>query len=106
VGFSISQQQIRASDFLGTIDHALFGTDACAAVVRPIERRPGVQSASIKPNTNTVRRGILVRVEPSGRLITVDSPLVLLIKNAYGVQDFQVIGGPSWINTDGYDIEA
>jgi uncharacterized protein (TIGR03435 family) len=31
---------------------------------------------------------------------------MLLIKNAYGVQDYQVIGGPSWINTDGYDIEA
>jgi uncharacterized protein (TIGR03435 family) len=67
---------------------------------------PAFPSVSIKPNTNTVRRRILVRVEPGGRLITVDSPLVLLIKNAYGVEDFQVIGGPSWINTDGYDVEA
>jgi uncharacterized protein (TIGR03435 family) len=67
---------------------------------------PSFQSVSIKPNTNSVRRAVLVRVEPGGRLHTSDSPLVLLIKNAYGVQDYQVIGGPSWINTDGYDIEA
>jgi uncharacterized protein (TIGR03435 family) len=32
--------------------------------------------------------------------------LRLLIRTAYGVQSFQISGGPDWINTDGYDIEA
>jgi len=30
----------------------------------------------------------------------------MLIQRAYSVQGFQVVGGASWINTDGYDIEA
>jgi uncharacterized protein (TIGR03435 family) len=30
----------------------------------------------------------------------------MLIQRAYSVQGFQVVGGPSWISTDGYDIEA
>ena len=25
---------------------------------------------------------------------------------AYGLQEFQVVGGPSWIDSDGYNIEA
>jgi uncharacterized protein (TIGR03435 family) len=28
------------------------------------------------------------------------------IQRAYSVQGFQVVGGPAWINTDGYDIDA
>jgi uncharacterized protein (TIGR03435 family) len=30
----------------------------------------------------------------------------MLLQNAYSVQAFQVVGGPDWINTAGYDIEA
>jgi uncharacterized protein (TIGR03435 family) len=30
----------------------------------------------------------------------------MLIQRAYSVQGFQVVGGPAWIHTDGYDIEA
>jgi uncharacterized protein (TIGR03435 family) len=30
----------------------------------------------------------------------------MLIVNAYGVQRYQVIGGPAWLETDGFDIEA
>lgn len=30
----------------------------------------------------------------------------MLVVAAYRVRDFQVIGGPNWINTDRFDIEA
>jgi uncharacterized protein (TIGR03435 family) len=33
-------------------------------------------------------------------------PAIQLIKSAYHVQDFQVVGGPAWLNEDGFDIEA
>jgi uncharacterized protein (TIGR03435 family) len=32
--------------------------------------------------------------------------LRLLIQNAYGVQSFQITGGPDWMNSAGFDIEA
>src|SRR5262249_25383395 len=32
--------------------------------------------------------------------------LGMLINRAYNVQDFQVSGGPSWLNSDRYDIQA
>ena len=43
---------------------------------------------------------------PGGRVITSGYPIRALIKDAYGVLAFQVVGGPSWIDTDGYSIEA
>ncbi len=29
-----------------------------------------------------------------------------LIKQAYGIEDDQILGAPSWLNTQTYDIEA
>ncbi len=43
---------------------------------------------------------------PGGRFVAGNAPVTFLIQRAYGVQGFQVVGGPSWISTDGYDIEA
>ncbi len=31
---------------------------------------------------------------------------MMLIQRAYAVQAFQVVGGPTWSNSEGYDIEA
>jgi uncharacterized protein (TIGR03435 family) len=68
--------------------------------------RPEFQVASIKPNTAVGARGMGVRALPGGRLTALNAPLMMLIQNAYAVQASQVVGGPSWINSEGYDIEA
>jgi len=39
-------------------------------------------------------------------LVGVNAPVRLLIENAYQVRPFQIIGGPDWINSEGYDVEA
>jgi uncharacterized protein (TIGR03435 family) len=60
--------------------------------------------ASIKPNHSPDMR-IAIRFM-SGRFSTTGSTVRQLITLAYNVRDFQVSGGPSWIGTDKYDIEA
>ena len=30
----------------------------------------------------------------------------MMIGSAFGVQNFQIVGGPSWLATDGYDVAA
>ena len=67
--------------------------------------RPAFQVASVKPSTSGVPFHI-VRPQPGGRLTAQNAPLLMLIQNAYAVQAYQVVGGPAWIHTDGYDIEA
>jgi uncharacterized protein (TIGR03435 family) len=66
---------------------------------------PRFEVASIKLNTGE-RNGMRVRVLPGGGLITENAPLQLLMQNAYTLQAFQIVGGPGWIQSDGYNIEA
>jgi uncharacterized protein (TIGR03435 family) len=68
--------------------------------------RPEFQIASVKPNTATVHRGMMVLPQPGGRFTAENAPLLMIMQNAYAVQAYQVVGGPSWINSERYDIEA
>src|SRR5689334_16200981 len=69
-------------------------------------QKPAFEVASIKPNL-TPTGGTSIRGEPSGTRITMTRvPTKMLMSFAYRVRDFQIIGGPDWINVDRYDIEA
>ena len=60
--------------------------------------------ASIKPNksgTNMVR----LMFSPSG-LSATNVTLGMLIRRAYGIEENQISGGPSWLNSDHYDIDS
>lgn len=61
--------------------------------------------ASIKPRVDA---SSLVRIQPfpGGRLVVENFSLRQLIQSAYGVEDFQISGGPNWINSDRFDIQA
>ena len=69
------------------------------------ETKPAFEVASVKRNTSGVQRQ-MVRALPGGRLTTENSSVMMLIQNAYAVQLYQVVGGPDWIKTEGYDIDA
>lgn len=47
-----------------------------------------------------------VRLQSGGRLVAVDVPLRLLLRFAYGVRDERIRGGPAWMNTERFDLEA
>ncbi len=66
---------------------------------------PAFDVASVKPNKSG-DRGTMVQFAPGGRFVVKNGTLKLLIELAYDVRDFQITGGPSWINSDKYDIEA
>jgi uncharacterized protein (TIGR03435 family) len=51
-------------------------------------------------------RGTLAAGARNGRFRTVGMHLRLLIQLAYDVKHFQVVGGPSWVGSDRYAIEA
>ena len=64
---------------------------------------PAFEVASVKPNNFTGTRAL--HIEP-GRLVATRMSLRNLIEEAYGVAGFQILGGPTWSNSDVYDIEA
>jgi uncharacterized protein (TIGR03435 family) len=62
--------------------------------------------ASIKLNrSGDPGRGFISFQNP-GRLNATDVTVKLLIRFAYNIRDFQLSGGPNWINSEGYDIDA
>jgi uncharacterized protein (TIGR03435 family) len=71
----------------------------------PPAAKPQFGVASVKPDPSPSLRHVLLP-PVGGRLSTRMASLQLLIQNAYGVQSFQISGGPEWMNSSGYDIEA
>ncbi len=66
------------------------------------------EAASIKPsapmNAGVIRMG--VQFLPGGRVSMAGVTVRVLIQQGYGVRDFQIVGGPSWMGSDRYDITA
>jgi bla regulator protein BlaR1 len=61
--------------------------------------------ASIKPSAPG-GRGVRIQMMPGGRFDASGVTAKLLIQQAYGVKDFQISGGPGWINSERYDLTA
>jgi bla regulator protein blaR1 len=65
--------------------------------------RPQFEVASIKPSPSFDR---IMSVRPLPDRLTADATVQVLMLYAYGVQPFQLAGGPSWLTLDHYEIEA
>ncbi len=64
--------------------------------------------ASIKRNKGDGQT-VLVRAPrflPGGSFEAVNVTLGSVIRLAYGLQDFQIVGGPKWLDSDRFDIQA
>jgi bla regulator protein blaR1 len=66
---------------------------------------PQFEVATIKPNKSGDGR-VMMQVQPGGRFNATNVTLRQLIRNAYQLQDFQIVGGPNWQNDDHYDVVA
>jgi len=72
-------------------------------------QRPSFEVASIKPFVEPPPgtpqfRGF--RNQPGGRINITGMPLKMIVTFAYAIRDFQVTGGPDWINSDRWEIVA
>jgi uncharacterized protein (TIGR03435 family) len=60
--------------------------------------------ASVKPNKSGDGR-VMLGLQP-GRLNATNVPLRMLLRQAFNVQDFQIVGGPDWVTSDRFDVVA
>ncbi len=84
------------------------GSSQAAEVTGPA---PKFEVASIKPGKAAMvgRHTAFIRMEDppnDGRFYANGPTLRLLLRAAYDVQDSQIVGGPSWMNTEQFDIQA
>ena len=75
-----------------------------AVQARPPAAPPRFEVASVKENTSN--DGIIVIQTQKGRFTARGFTLAALIRTAYRIQEFQIIGGPEWIHTARFDVEA
>jgi bla regulator protein blaR1 len=89
---------------------AIFALGACGALGQTPAAvgnaaAPKFEVASIKP-ADPSARGFRIQTAPGGRYIATGVTVKFLIAQAYGVRDFQISGGPGWIDSLGYEINA
>ena len=85
------------------------------------DAHPSFEVATIKRNVSAqdaANGRVGVAYKPGGQIIATNAPLRLLIQFAYAAHDSpfqghsspllssQVVGGPAWIDSDGYNIDA
>jgi len=77
---------------------------SCAAFAQT----PAFEVASVKPADTAVygRQGIDFRVLPGGRLHATSVTLQQLILQAYALKHYQLAGGPGWLPSERFDIDA
>jgi bla regulator protein blaR1 len=61
--------------------------------------------ASIRPSAPGAH-GMQIQTTPGGRFVTKNVNLKFLVQFAYSVKDFQITGGPGWMSSETYDVEA
>jgi uncharacterized protein (TIGR03435 family) len=62
--------------------------------------------AVIRPTTASATAGTSFNVFEGGRIRITNEPVKLLIRAAFQLQNAQIAGGPAWLDTERYDIEA
>jgi uncharacterized protein (TIGR03435 family) len=67
---------------------------------------PKFEVASVKKSSPNPMPVFRFGMQPGGRFTVTGMPLGSLVTMAYGIQRFQLIGGPGWINFDRFDINA
>jgi len=92
------------SGWAAALSAILLAIAACGLFAQA-DSAPRFEVASIKLNTGD-RSGMRVRVLPGGGLMSQNAPLQMLMQNAYTLQAFQIVGGPEWVQSEGYNIEA
>jgi len=71
-----------------------------------LSQQPAFEVASVKPSeAGRAVKGGPGRNDP-GLFSVRNRPLKSLVQMAYEVQDYQVTGGPSWVETERFDIDA
>jgi uncharacterized protein (TIGR03435 family) len=71
----------------------------------PQTTSPAFEAASVKPNKSGDQR-VGMQIQPGGRFMATNVTLRLLLGNAYRGQTAQIVGEPSWLNSERFDIVA
>ena len=70
------------------------------------QEKPAFEAASIHANTSSEIDQSFFDLSANGRLIARNMDVWDLVRLAFGLRDSQMAGGPAWIKSEGFDIQA
>jgi uncharacterized protein (TIGR03435 family) len=91
----------KAALLIGT----LVTTAGLPVATQQITRDPAFEVATLRANTSG-NAGWMLQPQPGGRLSGTNVPAAALIRFAYNLPDFQITGGPGWLVSERFDVEA
>ena len=65
--------------------------------------KPSIEVATVKPNKSA--SSVWNHFDPE-RMIWTGVQVSVLIQEAYQVRSYQIVGGPVWIGSDGWDVNV
>jgi uncharacterized protein (TIGR03435 family) len=77
----------------------------CLAATVPAQK-PSFEVASVKRNADRILTVTGVQPEAGGRITAKAATLKQLVVSAYQVKEREIFGGPPWMDSERYDIEA
>jgi bla regulator protein blaR1 len=101
---STSGDRMRRIGVALALGMAVIAMTVVAATQAPAQK-PAFEVASVKPNVRGAK-GVVSGGLPGGGYSLTNGTLEILISIAYKVRGYQISGGPTWIATDRWDIEA
>jgi uncharacterized protein (TIGR03435 family) len=72
---------------------------------QPVHEIPQFDVVSIKSTPSSVDKALPLRLASDG-ISFHGVPVRMVLRTAFGVEDDRILGAPSWVNTNRYDIEA
>src|SRR5882672_8201829 len=88
-----------------TLIFVLTPVGAVATIAAQESPSPTFEVATVKRNKSGPGNSLLRRL-PGGRLTATNMPVRPMITFAYQLAQYQLVGGPSWISTDAFDVVA
>src|SRR5580698_7020557 len=89
---------------VATPGSALFAQDTGGAPkMMAADARPQFEVAAIKPSQSHEAGGSF-KVSPSGLVNITNFPVMVLLRFAYNVPSRQISGGPSWLESERFDM--
>src|SRR5215471_14763371 len=68
-----------------------------------VQTPPQFEVASVKPVAFGPTR---IEMPPTGRVNFTNASVKTLVRTAYRLENYQIIGGPDWLDVDRFDVQA
>ena len=100
------QPELDAVSIMPSTPNESIQTESAPQSTPASAKLPEFEVATIKPNDRTSHGGALAWSQTSRNELKIMGSLKTLLKSAYGIEDVQIAGGPKWLDSQLFDIDA